>query len=257
MWLWSVNIGQQIHCDHYWNWVPSSLLREHYPNIVHFLSFSVLFSKIEQINKLKGNNWIQTSDEYNNRNSYENSAVVKRSVFLLVVTFFPSFWSKLKWMRQKVALQCDWTVYECNNNNRTFRHHKIINLKQIRSEGVWTWTTTLSKHALHTVPDSFYFTFNLAPLLWSPFSARTANTAKSKTIAHWHLANITNKYQRTSFNSKQIAYACLNLFMVDWTKDHFFSLVHCFFAWLRCSLPSILTSFRCLLLSLHWKVFYH
>lgn len=47
------------------------------------------------------------------------------------------------------------------------------------------------------------------------FSARTANTAKSKTISHWHLANITNKYQRTSFNSKQIAYACLNLFMVD------------------------------------------
>lgn len=37
--------------------------------------------------------------------------------------------------------------------------------------------------------------------------------------------NNTNKYQRTSFDGKQIAYACLNLFMADWTRDHFFSLL--------------------------------
>lgn len=36
--------------------------------------------------------------------------------------------------------------------------------------------------------------------------------------------NIINKYQRTSFDGKQIAYACLNLFMADSTRDHLFSL---------------------------------
>lgn len=158
-------------------------------------------------------------------------------------------------MRQKVALRCDWTVYECNNNNRTFRHHKIINLKQISSRR--EWTTILSKHASYTVPGSFYFILNPC-FFHSPSLSLThtsslcfckANTAQSERLHTSIQQTLQNKYQRTSFNSKQIAYACLNLFMVDWTIFSRSLYLSCM-AW-RCSFQvyshffSTLCYYRC------------
>lgn len=60
-----------------------------------------------------------------------------------------------------------------------------------------------------------------------------ANTAQSKRLHTSIQQTLQNKYQRTSFNSKQIAYACWNLFMVDWTIFSRSLFLSCM-AW-RCS----------------------